>query len=233
MVRAMRPAALLAFALPAVLSSPVSAQTEPAWSPAPTLFDYAAVFATCQAEPEAPDLPDTCADLITSAYVLNRAVARAAHACGARSLDTCATPFEDEGLPAIAVQIAAATGCDDTDPALLPWDKPLPADHCVQLAAHIMLDEGVTPLDDTVTCDGTGTECDQLARLHARLWADHLRTTVPDRNRDTIDRMIAETPAVCASQSDARRWNADGVMCEARVLARIWQDHWSAEHHDD
>lgn len=215
MVRAMTRLIALFFVLPSVAAAD--------WSPRPSAFSYDATFATCLLDPGAPDLAGTCAEAMNAAFALKRAVARAAVACHPQDLATCAAPFEDEGLPAIAVRIAADVGCEASDPRA-GNAAPLGTDHCITIASDIMIDEGVVPLDTSIGCEGEATDCRELAMLHASLWmeaADALAEGDP-----TIADLQARNFNDCFDAATATGVTAEltTMGCIAERSAALWAD---------
>ncbi|KAG1647726.1 hypothetical protein GQR58_030378 [Nymphon striatum] len=166
------------------------------WSPRPSMFHYDATFANCTAVPDDNDLARTCDRAIANAYVLKRAVALATQKCFPESIATCALPFEDEGLPAIAAQIAVDAGCDATNVLDLPEDEPLPADHCISIASDIMIDEGVM---------------DAAAQDDPAFAAD-----LQSRNREDCAEEAREIGSWAVIM--------DAMICEADRSAALWAD---------
>jgi hypothetical protein len=195
------------------------------WSPRPTMFSYDATFDLCTADPTAPDLAARCSEILAAAYVLKRAVARAATKCLPESLSTCTGPFADEGLPAIAAQIAVDVGCDATDLRTLPEDEPLPANHCITIASDIMIDEGVVPLDSDLACGPFQAECFEFTELHMLLWAWEAGMTTSDGIR-TSDFMIALIETCTEDFIDVERLTGRPLSynCFADGAARHWAD---------
>lgn len=194
------------------------------WAPRPAIFTYDATFAICTSDPTAPDLALRCADELTAAYVLKRAVAQAAYACGNTALADCPAPFEDEGLPAIAVRIAVDVGCDANDVSTLT-NGTIPRDHCIAVASDIMLDEGVVPIDTNISCGNEWSECDDLAVIHTQLWEDAVFGMMGDDPLilDLLDRTAQE----CAAETQGTTFSAsytDGLGCIAGGTASIWAD---------
>ena len=195
------------------------------WAPRPHLFSYDATFAQCTRLPVAGDPARDCADRLAAAYALKRAVARAAQACDDTPLPDCPAPLEQEGLPAIAARIAGDIGCQATPLAQVAADTALPQDHCVSVAADIMVDEGVVPVDTAIPCGPGATECQALAAIHAALWADAVRQSAGDD--PTIADLQARNAADCLAQADAApAEDADlaAQRCLARRSAALWID---------
>lgn len=198
------------------------------WRPSPVIFSYAAAFDQCRLDPDAPDLVVRCDATLADAYALKRAVARAALVCAEIPLKDCPLPFEDEGLPAIAVRIAVDAGCNQSLVAALPADTPLPADHCISMAADIMGDEGVVPLDNTLDCTGEENDCLALARVQTRLWT---RAVVELENGPLNDPMIDDlagrVPDNCAAEQTNGEDDAEGLAffhCVSEGYAALWRD---------
>jgi hypothetical protein len=195
------------------------------WSPRPTMFTYEATFDLCTADPTAPDLAANCADALTAAYVLKRAVAWATYACGSAPLATCTAPFEDEGLPAIAMQIAIDIGCEATDVSLSSdWDR-FEVDHCVKIASDIMQDEGIVPLFGDISCRDDLDECGSLAFVHVSLWIDRLRLDAPDE--ETLETIFLSNLAECEVEKFvplSQSFSRQAVICMANRSASAWAD---------
>lgn len=152
------------------------------------------------------------------AFALKRAVAWGAYKCHPEDLATCAAPFEDEGLPAVAVQIAVDTGCDSTDLAALARDTPLSRDHCVTIASEIMIDEGVVPVFSDVICSAGDDTCTTLSAIHLDLWSDAIAAL---SSSDLTE--IRKTDA--ANTCRDRYLDAWGPLdCAASRFAEIWAD---------
>ena len=132
--------------------------------------------------------------------------------------------MEDQGLPAIAARIAADILCDATPVADLPTDAPLPLDHCANVTADIMIDEGVVPLITDIDCNEPATECRELAMIHATLWidaADALADGDP-----TIDDLQARNVNDCLAGVTTFGVQAelDAMSCLAERSAALWSD---------
>lgn len=238
MVRAMRiPTALLAL-------MPLAATANGDFGP--LLFSYDTTLATCITEPTAPDLAGACAEALSASYILRRATARAAAQCDGQPLQNCPTPFEEQGLPAIAMRIATEVDCDAT-PMSDATALPLSPDHCISIAADILFDEGVVPLDSALSC-AFGTECKDLARINATFWADAVTAlagddpTIPDlqaRNAifcharpDDIGAdvdMEIDLRALHGSEPDPMTDTTASLVCMAKRSAAIWADLISKE----
>ncbi|MCF2905143.1 hypothetical protein L0666_09095 [Octadecabacter sp. CECT 8868] len=195
------------------------------WSPRPLLFTYEATLDTCVADPNRLDLARNCEKDLSAAYVLKRAVALAAFECGFTDAETCAAPFEDEGLPALAASIAIDVGCDATAIATLPEDEPFPPNHCVTVASDIMIDEGVVPLRLDIYCGINWIECGELALINDAFWKDQVEQAAPDDPliRELQLRNIAE----CEMQSrDVGGWAIDlnALECTSARSASLWAD---------
>ncbi|HCP82689.1 MAG TPA: hypothetical protein DIT67_14385, partial [Octadecabacter sp.] len=196
------------------------------WSPRPAMFSYDATFENCKANPDTGNLAASCEGEITGAYVLKRAVAWAAFKCFPESFATCALPFEDEGLPAIAARIAVDAGCDATNVLDLPEDEPLPADHCISIASDIMIDEGVVPLNTDVSCGIHWIECGDITLINASFWADQVdRITQNDPEfANDLQTRNREDCAQEAREIGNRAVLRDGLICEAERSAALWSD---------
>lgn len=197
------------------------------WSPRPNMFTYDATFANCTADPAAADLARTCADALGSAYVLKRAVALATVKCHPEDLATCAVPFEDEGLPAIAMRIAVDSGCDATDVLRLPEGEVIPPNHCITVASDIMIDEGIVPLYTQISCGVIWIECGDLANIHATFWAQQVQAATPD-NSANLTQMRQETARLeCNAEGRAGGgWSTTLVTqeCLTQRNAALWAD---------
>ena len=196
------------------------------WSPRPTMFSYDATFANCMANPSAENLASTCDRAITSAYVLKRAVTWAAVNCFPEGFATCAAPFEDEGLPAIAAQIAVGAGCDATNVLNLPEDKPLPADHCITITSDIMIDEGVVPLNTEIMCGIHWIECGDISLINATFWAEQVDAASQDDPAFSAD-LQSRNREDCAQEArEIGSWAVvmDAMICEADRSAALWAD---------
>ncbi|MGJ8611781.1 MAG: hypothetical protein ACSHWY_11835 [Octadecabacter sp.] len=195
------------------------------WSPRPLMFTYAATFDQCLANPSAPDLAATCYDLLGAAYVLKRAVAHAAVACGEEPFSTCMAPFEEEGLPATAARIAHDIGCESNDLTQLPDGIPVPTEHCVSLTADIMNDEGVVPLYTSIGCGIDWIECGELAQLNAAFWIDQVDLVAPADA--VVNDLQMRNSDDCAAQARAGGgWatSLNAQICEANRAAALWAD---------
>ena len=208
MVRAMR----CLTALLALMPLTAMAQTDIH----PRLFNYDATLATCISDPSAPDLAQSCAAALTTAFILRRAIARAAAQCTDLPLQDCPGPFEDEGLPAIAVRIATDVGCDATPVADLEA-LPVSPDHCISIAADIMFDEGVVPLDTELACI-RGQDCADIAALNAAFWT----TTVGTLGGD--DPIIRDLQSRNATTCRAEATDTATQTCIAQRAADLWVD---------
>ncbi|WP_375279887.1 hypothetical protein [Pseudooctadecabacter sp.] len=182
----------------------------------PRLFNYDATLATCISDPNAPDLAQSCADALTSAYILRRAIARAAALCTDLPLQDCPAPFEDEGLPAIAVRIATDVGCDATPVADLDG-TPLSPDHCISIAADIMFDEGVVPLDTGLACI-RGHDCADIAALNAAFWTQTVTALASDD--PTIRDLQTRNATACAAEATPTATQT----CIATRSTDLWAD---------
>ena len=180
-------------------------------------FSYDATFDRCILDPEAIDLAQ-CQSFLAGTFDLNRAVADAVLACGDTPLRECPLPFEDAGLPAIAVRIAVDSLCDATDPRTFEAFTPLPEDHCVTMISDILGDEGVVPLLDTPTCTIDSLECTDIIEIHAKYWFQSVLA-------------LADTPNTKLRIDDG--WNAcmevdptdpAVTICHTQRLADIWSD---------
>lgn len=195
------------------------------WSPRPLMFTYNATLDACLAEPDRPNLAQSCADALAAAYALKRAVAWAAFKCLPENLATCAGPFEEEGLPAVAVQIATDVGCDSTDVSQLPDSDPLPPNHCISVASDIMIDEGVVPLVTDIACGVQWIECGELAQINAAFWVDQVDLAAPADA--TINDLQIRNIADCdATARDTGGWatDLDALTCLADRSAALWAD---------
>lgn len=194
-------------------------------SPRPMMFTYDATLDTCLADPSDPDIARNCVDRLSAAYSLKRAVAWAAINCDGQDFATCAIPFEDEGLPHIAVRIATDVGCDQTDLAQLATLSPLPENHCITVASDIMIDEGIVPLINEISCGVIWIECGDLADIHTSFWADQVAALAPDDAtiRDLQARNRDECMAIAAAEGG---WAVDLVAleCMAERSAALWAD---------
>lgn len=196
------------------------------WAPRPSFFSYDAAFALCTAEPNMPNPAETCKDRLSAAYVLKRAVAWATYRCHPESLTTCTLPFEDEGLPAIAAQIAVSAGCDDTDLTLLPEGAPIPPDHCAAITSDIMFDEGVVPLMTEITCNADWIECGELAKIHADLWS-RAALSAAGNDTDLVEDLQSRNEADCsadARSTDSKATELARLQCQAIRSASLWAD---------
>jgi len=195
------------------------------WTPRPAMFNYEATFAQCIANQEAPDLAFDCANLLADAYVLKRAVAWGALNCEGQDLLTCASPFENEGLPHIAMQIAVGIGCDATELSTFDPELPLDPDHCVSVASDIMIDEGVVPLVTEVRCTDETIECDDLAAIHVQLWEDEILNIIGEDPLipDLMDLASQDCTSRAEGDTDAAA-NRNGLACIADEFASIWAD---------
>jgi len=194
------------------------------WSPRPSMFDYGAAFDLCTLDAGEDDLAQTCTEILKDAYVLKRAVAQAAHACGATPLPECPIPFEETGLPAIASRIATDMGCDPTPIVTLPRDLPLSITHCVSMTADILFDEGVVPLNTEIDCQLDATECLDLATIHATLWTEKV-DLVADAD-PTINDLQARNANDCLAQMTTGDVDGDlsALTCIANRAASLWGD---------
>ncbi len=195
------------------------------WSPRPMMFTFGATFDNCTSNPDDADAA-TCEDALAAAYVLKRAVAWATFECDAESLTTCAAPFEDEGLPAIAARIAVDAGCDQIDVLSLPEGAPLPDNHCITVASDIMIDEGVVPLDTSIGCGIHWIECGELAQIHAAFWRDKVLAAAPENNGLTQVRLETLKAECRDTAEQTGGWGVDltALECEALGAAQIWAD---------
>ncbi len=195
------------------------------WSPRPALFNFAATLETCTLAPDTPDLARACDGALASAYALKRAVARATFKCGTESLLTCAAPFEDEGLPAIAARIAVDAGCDNTDASELAEGAPIPADHCITIASDIMIDEGIVPLDTDISCGISWIECGELAQLNAAFWVDQVDLLAPaDPVVSDLQMRNFSDCNVQAGEIGGWASDLDALECLATRSAALWAD---------
>ena len=197
------------------------------WSPRPAMFSYDATFNTCTADPTAPDLAQTCADALAAAYALKRSVARAFFACHPQSLSTCAAPFEDEGLPAIAARIAVDAGCDAMDVTRLDQWATFSPDHCITVISDIMIDEGVVPIDTNIACRTERSECGALAGLNLTFWVqavimaakgDALIADIQARNFTDCNMRAQDTTP------QRRAFDVQSMGCAANRSAALWAD---------
>ncbi len=201
---------------------PLSAAAE--WAPRPSMFSYEATFALCTSDPAAPPQTEDCADLLAAAYALKRAVLKAAYDCADLPLSECPAPLEDQGLPAIAARIASDIGCDPTSVTALPEDEPLPLDHCANVTADIMIDEGVVPVLTDIECTEPAAECRELAMIHATLWID--AADVVAEGDPTIDDLQARNVNDCLASVTTTGVQAelDAMSCMASRAAALWSD---------
>lgn len=208
---------MLRFVFPLALLPTVAAAQ---WVPRPAMFNYDAVFDVCTADPSAPDLGAACYDTLAAAYALKRATAVATAQCGDDDLATCAAPFEDQGLPAIAMRIAVDVGCIMS--GLPDTDGQLPADHCAVIASDIMIDEGVVPLSTGISC---GLECGDLARINANLWVARVNDSAPDDPvvADLLVRNFNDCNAPIGG-ADLSGPDLDALRCLADRAALLWAD---------
>lgn len=221
MVRAMRNLLLILALLPAA----AAAQSVPN----PAVFSYDTAFARCTDNPNAPDLFETCDAILSGAYVLNRAVALSFEQCSPTQLRDCALPFEDAGLPAFGIQIAADIGCDTTAFALFSEFDPLPAEHCITFTSDILADEGAVPLDTFVACSRINDECDQLAFVHYQLWNQALLALANGPRHDpTIRDLLGRQLMVCGGDpttaTDADLLTDVFANCMSNGISQIWRD---------
>lgn len=193
------------------------------WSPRPLMFSYDATLDVCLTGP-ADDLAGACADALTAAYTLKRAVAWATVKCHPEDLSTCAIPFEDEGLPHVAVRIAVDVACDATD--VLQLDEgPIPQDHCISIASDIMIDEGVVPLFTDIGCGIDWIECGDLANIHAAFWVDQVDLAAPAD--PVINDLQVRNANECGAQAAVNGgWATDlnALECLAARSAALWAD---------
>lgn len=195
------------------------------WSPRPTMFNYDATFARCIQDPSLPDLAASCSDAIATDYSLKRAVARAVYLCADSQLLTCTIPFEDEGLPAIAVRIAIDSGCENSDVSSTGnWDK-FDDNHCVTVASDIMIDEGVVPLDTDISCRNDLDDCGFIAFLNVGFWIDLILPIADDdpvvldlHRRNITECMVDKFTPISELYS---RWAVD---CVSERHAALWVD---------
>lgn len=189
------------------------------WQPSPSLFNYAATKAICTANPDDPNLTQACSDQLVAAFMLKRAVARAAHACYPTDLSACPLPFEEEGLPAIAAEIAIGVGCETSDLAAHPPRMQLAADHCVTVISDILIDEGVVPLDAAMNCNTSPATCEDLSGLHAALWRSAVLDAAPNDPliADLLVQNLTDCDASAASKTEAAR-------CLTTRNASLWAD---------
>ena len=200
---------------------PTSAAAD--WSPRPLMFTYEATFDLCLNTPT-PEPARACAEALRTAYVLKRAVAWAAFKCHPEDLSTCAIPFEDEGLPHIAMRIAVDVACDATD-VLLLGDDPIPPNHCISVASDIMIDEGVVPLFTEISCGIDWIECGDLANINAAFWVDQVDLAAPDD--PVISDLQARNVNECTARaSETGGWGNDltALDCLAQRSAALWAD---------
>ncbi|SMX44372.1 hypothetical protein [Octadecabacter ascidiaceicola] len=196
------------------------------WSPRPSMFSYDATFENCKANPDAENLAASCEGAIANAYVLKRAVAWAAYKCFPESFATCAAPFEEEGLPAIAAWIAVDAGCDATNVLDLPEDEPLPADHCISIASDIMIDEGVVPLNTDISCGIDWIECGDITHINASFWAEQVDEITQDDPEFANDLQSRNREDCAGEAREIGSWAIimDGLICEAERSAALWSD---------
>jgi hypothetical protein len=193
------------------------------WSPRPSMFTYEATFKICFADPTAPNIATTCSDALNAAYVLKRAVAWAVYKCHPESIATCSGPFVDEGLPAIAAQIAVDTGCDVTDVTLLYESDQFSPNHCITVASYIMLDKGVVPLYTHIECRDDLDECGYLSFVNVSFWVDQVAIAAPSDTTFNIlqDRNITE----CGVEKFfplTEPFSLDATNCFAERTAMLW-----------
>lgn len=194
-------------------------------TPRPLMFTFDATLATCLADQNSDDLAGDCAQAITAAYALKRAVAWGVLNCTGQDLRDCAAPFENEGLPHIAVRIAADVGCETTDITQLATLTPLPQNHCITVASDIMIDEGVVPLVNEIACGLDRTECSELAQIHAAFWVDQVDILAP--GDATINDLQMRNAAECQAVSvTTGGWASDlaALDCLAEKSAALWAD---------
>ncbi len=209
----------------ALLPTSIAAQTVPH----PAVFSYDAAFAQCTQDPEAADLVASCREILADAYVLKRAVAHAFEICIPTKLRDCALPFEDAGLPAFGIQIAADVGCDTTDFTLFSEFDPLPAEHCITFTSDILADEGAVPLDNMLNCSAFLNECRELAFLQYRLWNQAL-LDLQEGNvhgptiRDLLARQSNSCEKTHANPLDSDHLTAEFADCMSDGTAQIWRD---------
>ena len=195
------------------------------WSPRPLMFTYDATFEVCLQQPHARNLARSCEEALAAAYVLKRAVAWATFNCNAESIASCAEPFENEGLPAIAARIAVDTGCVATDVLALPEGEPIPPDHCITVASDIMIDEGVVPLSTEISCGIHWIECGEIAQLNAAFWADQVDLAAPDDL--TVSDLQARNFNACGAEAaEVGGWATElnAMECLAARSAELWAD---------
>lgn len=192
------------------------------WAPRPSMFTYGATLDQCTAQPDTPDLARFCEDALNAAYALKRAVARATFKCHPESLSTCAAPFENEGLPAIAARIAVDVGCDATDVRALSEDAPIPSNHCISVTSDIMIDEGVVPLFTEMSC---GIECDEIAQINATFWVDQVDLVAPD-DAVVTDLQMRNIADCGGGTANTGTWAEDraALDCVADRAAALWAD---------
>ena len=191
------------------------------WEPLPRGFQYDASFERCTIDPARIDT-DECAAIFRNAFLVNRAVASAVSECGTQPLDTCAIPFEDRGLPAIAARIATDSACDATPAATFPAFAPLPPDHCITMISDILRDEGVVPLDapplEAANCGLDPVTCQDLRAIQGTYWYQ----SVIELADSDLTRMRSDTAwDTCLSQAPT---DEAVETCHMAALATIWAD---------
>ncbi|MDA9207382.1 hypothetical protein N9O61_00715 [Octadecabacter sp.] len=209
----------------ALLPTTIAAQA----APNPAVFTYDAAFGQCTQNPDATDLVSTCREILADAYILKRAVAQAFEMCTPTKLRDCALPFEDAGLPAFGIQIAADVGCDTTDFTLFSEFDPLTPEHCITFTSDILADEGAVPLDTTLDCFAIINECRELAFLQYRLWNQAL-INIQDGHvhgptiRDLLARQSTGCEKTHSDPLDSERLPAAFADCMSDGIAQIWRD---------
>lgn len=194
----------------------------------PSMFSYDASFAQCTVDPAIVSA-QSCADLLTDAYVLNRAVVRAMQNCTDTPLADCTAPFVDEGLTAASVRIAASLNCDRSGLATLETGAPLNDDHCIRIISDVLRDEGVVPYDQSATCTALTqgpSDCSDLILLHAQLWEDAVLDAAGEDTTLAQD-LIHKIGLDCADRikaSDATAFYLGGAACATQDYAALWAD---------
>jgi len=218
MVRAMRKLLMIL----AVLPTAAAAQ----WAPSPALFSYEASFASCTEDLSADSFVAECTAQMTSAYILKRAVAQGFQQCLGTPLRDCAIPFEDAGLPAFGVQIAADIGCETTDLRTLAQDTPMSPDHCVTIASDILSDEGALPLDTAFNCDIDIQACIELALVQRQLWNTALDGLENGPQHDpTIRDLLGRVQTDCqTTPTNVPPLEPQFSNCVSDGASQIWRD---------
>lgn len=189
------------------------------WTPSPFMFDLQASFDQCLQEKIDPNDLSSCGDRLANAFLLHRAVIRAVSACGPAQLGSCPIPFEEEGLPAIAAEIALTMGCEASVPSEMPPNRPLPPEDCARVIGDILIDEGVVPLDADWSCASEPETCLDIMEIHARYW--QLAAFDASEGSRLIGRILEQSGAACAAEKQ------DEVAistCIAQEAAEIWID---------